>query len=175
MFLRGLRFTAVIATALGLSLGVAHTLELPVKMGYDAGLYLAVTSTLYRMYGSVGAIFQVGALLVVAVLCWRVRGDPGFRLTLAALLCLAASLVLWAAIVQPVNAEWGRVLRRDPSSAPAAYLRLRPRWEYGHVGAAAAWLAGFACLVLSVLGEIPRTPPRREPAPHDPPPERTGE
>ena len=54
-----------------------------------------------------------------------------------------------------MNAEWGRVLASDPSGAPAAYLRLRPRWEYGHVAAALAWLGGFACLVYSVLVEVP--------------------
>src|SRR4051812_10017544 len=103
MLLRLLRFAAVIVTALGLTLGVAHTLELPVKIHYDAQLYLTVTSTLYRMYGSVGAIFQMGALILVAVLCWQVRGRRGFGLTLAALVCLIVSLGLWVALVQPVN------------------------------------------------------------------------
>jgi hypothetical protein len=155
MSFRAVRFVALVLAALGLSLGVAHTLELAPKMAYDAELYTRVTSTLYRMYGSVGAVFQMGALIVVAVLCRLVRGRRGFRLTVAALVALAASLALWAALVQPVNAEWGRVLHADPSAAPAAYLRLRPRWEYGHVVAMVAWLAGFACLVLSVLVETP--------------------
>jgi hypothetical protein len=155
MFLQVFRFATVLVTALGLSLGVAHTLELPPKMAYDAELYTAVTSTLYRMYGSAGAVLQMGSLVAVAVLCWLVRGSRAFRPTVAALLALVLSLGLWAAIVQPVNAEWGRVLQSDPSAAPAAYLRLRPRWEYGHVAACVAWLAGFACLVLSLLVEIP--------------------
>jgi hypothetical protein len=155
MFLQVFRFATVLVTALGLSLGVAHTLELPPKMGYDAGLYTAVTSTLYRLYGSVGAVLQMGSLVAVAVLCWLVRGTRAFRPTLAALLAIVVSLAMWAAIVQPVNAEWGRVWRSDPSAAPAAYLRLRARWEYGRVVACLAWLAGFACLVLSLLVEIP--------------------
>ena len=155
MLLPTFRFAAVILTALGLSLGVAHTLELPVKMKYDAELYTAVTRTLYRMYGIAGALFQMGALLAVAVLCWLVRGRRGFRLSVAALLALIVSLGLWTALVQPVNAEWARVLQSDPSAAPASYLRLRARWEYGHVAACLAWLVGFACLVMSLLIEIP--------------------
>ena len=158
MFLQIHRFVAVTLTALGLTLGVAHTLELLPKMNYDGELYMRVTSTLYRMYGLVGSVLQVGALLSVAVVCWMVRGRRGFRLTVASRGALAASLGLWAALVQPVNAEWGRVLQSDSSSAPAAYLRLRSRWEYGHAIAAAAWLAGLMCLVLSLLVEIPHRP-----------------
>ena len=154
MFLRAFRFVTVILAALGLTMGVAHVLELSPRMNYDAELYLAVTSTLYRWYGIVGAIVQVGSVLAVAVLCVLVRGRRGFRLTAAALLALVVSLGLWAAIVQPVNAQWGEVLRADPSAAPATYLRLRVRWEYGHVAACAAWLVGFACLVFSLLVEI---------------------
>lgn len=155
MFLQVLRFTALIATALGLSLGVAHALELPPKMTYDAELYAAVTSTLYRMYAPAGALFQVGSLVVVALLCWHVRGRRAFRPTLAALLALAVSLGLWAAVVQPVNVEWARVLQSDPSAAAAAYAQLRSRWEYGHLAACVAWLVGFVCLTLSLLVEIP--------------------
>lgn len=39
---------------------------------------------------------------------------------------------------------------------PAGWLRVRPRWEYGHVAAFAAWLAGYGTLLLSVLAD--RTP-----------------
>jgi hypothetical protein len=139
-------------TALGLAMGAAHALELIPKMGYDADLYLAVTSTLYRLFGSVGAVIQVGAAVAVAALLWPLRRDkPAFHFTLAALVALLISLALWTALVMPVNTQWGGVLRSDPASAPAAYARLRPRWEYGRVAAFAAWLIGFACLALSVL------------------------
>jgi hypothetical protein len=36
-----------------------------------------------------------------------------------------------------------------------AYVELRSRWEYGHMVAFAAWLAGFSALVYSVVREIP--------------------
>jgi hypothetical protein len=156
MFLQAWRFLTLLLAALGLTMGAAHVLELPPKMGYDAQLYTAVTSTLYRLFGLVGSIFQVGSILTAVVLAWLVRGRRSFRLTLAGALALVASLGLWAALVQPVNAEWGHVFHADPGAAPAAYLRLRDRWEYGHVAAFAAWLTGFGCLVLSVLAEIPR-------------------
>jgi hypothetical protein len=150
---RLLRFFTLILAAIGLSMGVAHVLELPPRMKYDAELYTAVTSTLYRMYGIVGAIAQIGSVLSVGMLCWLLRGrGTTFRLTLAALLALIASIVLWATIVQPVNSEWARALA-DPSTAPAVYIRLRPRWEYGHIAACIAWFVGFALLAWSVLVE----------------------
>ena len=158
--LRTWRFVTLLLAALGLTLGAAHVLELPPKMAYDAEMYAAVTSTLYRLFGAIGGPVQVAAVVAAAVLTYLVRGRPTFRLTLAGTLGLALSIVLWALLVAPVNAEWGRVLASPGGgeSVPATYARLRPRWEYGHVMAFAAWLAGFCLLLLSVIAE---TPPSR--------------
>lgn len=68
---------------------------------------------------------------------------------------LALSLGLWSALVAPVNAEWGEAVRTAPGSASVAYRELRPRWEYGHVAAFAAWFAGFSVLLYSVVREVP--------------------
>lgn len=66
------------------------------------------------------------------------------------------SLVLWATLVQPVNVAWGEALRSGPEAAQAEYMRLRGRWEYGHVAAFLAWLVGLCLLIRSVLVETPR-------------------
>lgn len=155
--LRTLRLLALLFAALGLGPGLAHVLELPPKMRYDAQTYATVTGTLYRLFGSVGAAIQVGALLLAAGLTLRLRRGrrPGFWLTLAGTLGLALSLVLWALLVYPVNAEWAGVIATSPDQVPRAYERLRPRWEYGHAAAFAAWLAGFVLLLLSVVRETP--------------------
>ncbi len=159
MTLQVWRFICVLLAALGLTMGGAHVLELTPRMHYDAQLYTAVTSTLYRYYGIVGGVIQVSALASAAVLAWLVKDRPSFRLTLAGALCLAAALGVWAWLVQPVNAEWGRALLGNAASAPEAYLRLRDRWEFGHAAAFTAWLLGFLCLLLSVLSEIRRQRP----------------
>lgn len=151
------RFLTLLLSALGLTLGAAHALELPPKMGYDAQLYAAVTSSLYQLFGSVGAVVQVGSILSAAILTVLVRRRPAFRLTLLGTLCLAVSLVLWTILVAPVNAEWLQVMQTAPHAVPEAYVRLRPRWEYGHLAAFAAWLAGYALLLLSVLTTARRT------------------
>jgi hypothetical protein len=156
--LRTWRFITLLLAALGLTLGAAHVLELPVKMQYDAELYAAVTSTLYRLFGSVGAVIQIGAVLAAAMLTFLVRRRSTFRTTLFGTLALVLSLALWGALVAPVNAEWRRVIESAPESVPAAYVRLRPRWEYGHVAAFAAWLIGFSLLLISVLGDASAQP-----------------
>jgi len=146
-----LRFVTLLLAALGLAPGAAHLMEMPVKLAYSPELYAAVTSTLYALFGSVGALFQVGALVSAIVLVYVERKSARSRLSMWGALALAASLVIWAATVAPVNAEWANVLRDAPASAPDAYARLRPRWEYGHAAAFAAWLIGYCLLLLSVL------------------------
>ena len=139
-------------------MGTAHVLELVPKMGYDAETYAAVTSTLYRFFGIVGAPIQVAAAIAAAVLAVMVR-SPAFLATLFGAICLTLSIVLWGAFVAPVNAEWSRSMETAPESVPAAYLRLRERWEYGHVIAFAGWLGGFCFLLASVIAEIPSDRP----------------
>ena len=141
---------------LGLILGGAHVLEMAPKMAYEPALYAAVTSTLYRLFGSVGAVIQISSVVVAAILTWLVRRQAAFRLTLFGCLGLVLSLILWGALVAPVNAEWLDVMQTAPDSVPEAYARLRERWEYGHVAAFAAWFAGYALLVLALVRDAGR-------------------
>jgi hypothetical protein len=138
-----------------MTMGAAHVLELPPKMQYDAAMYAAVNSTLYRLYGIVGGAIQVAAIIAAIVLTVFVRGRPAFWLTLLGAFGLVCSLGLWFALVQPVNATWLQVLQTTPESAPEAYMRGRNRWEYGHVVAFIAWLSGVSLLECSVLVETP--------------------
>jgi hypothetical protein len=149
-----LRFATLLLAALGLSLGAAHALELGPKMAWGARTYATVTSTLYRNFGLVGGPVQVLAALAAIALAIALRGRRSFRLTAAGAALLVVSLVLWAALVQPVNSEWARVLAAgDDEAVVAAYSSLRERWEYGHVAAFVAWLAGFAALSWSAVAD----------------------
>lgn len=159
--LRIWRFTTLLLAAIGMIMGGAHVLELPPRMQYDPELYATVTRTLYFYFGLIGSVIQVGTILAAAVLSFLVRGRPTFRLTLLGTLGLVLSLALWFMFVAPVNAEWLRVIESDPTSVPAAYERLRPRWEYGHVAAFSAWFLGFCLLLLSVVKETPADRNRR--------------
>jgi hypothetical protein len=143
---RVLRFFSLLLVALGLAPGAAHLLEMPVKLGYAPELYFAVTSTLYALFGSVGAIVQVGALVITGVLAFVSRGLPATRLVVAAAVLLGLSLTAWGALVAPVNAQWGDAIKSGSQALPAIYAELRLRWEYGHAVAFALWFAGYCCL-----------------------------
>jgi hypothetical protein len=144
-------FAAILLAALGLVMGGAHLLELPVRAGYDAEFYMQVTSTLYHYFALVGGPVQVAALGLAAMLAWKNRGRPGRQHALAGATLLATSLVAWALMVQPVNNAWGAATAADPHTAVQAYDALRTRWEAGHVVAFTAWLAGFVVLLTGGL------------------------
>jgi hypothetical protein len=151
-----LRFPTLLLAALGLAPGAAHVLELPIKMQYPPDLYASVTSTLYALFGSVGAVIQVAAVLFAFLNAYLVRGTATFRMALSGALGLGLSLVLWGALVAPVNSAWADALNTTPQSVASIYAQLRPRWEYGHVAAFVAWLAGYCLLQLSVLRDARR-------------------
>jgi hypothetical protein len=143
-----LHFAAALTlTALGLAPGAAHLMELPVKLGYPANLYAAVTSTLYLWYGIAGGTVQIVAALTVASLAVRARHTGTGRLIAASAVALFASLLLWGAIVAPVNSAWASIAGAGPDVFVATYAQLRLRWEFGHVAAFVAWLAGWLGLV----------------------------
>jgi hypothetical protein len=65
----------------------AHVLELPQKLRYDAEMYAAVNTTLYRAFAIVGGVYQVGSI----ILATRPRARSDLRLTLAGAILLAAA------------------------------------------------------------------------------------
>jgi hypothetical protein len=146
--------------ALALTMESAHVLELPQKMQYDAVLYAAVNGTLYRYFAIVGGTYQVTSIIAAGVLVLLVRRRRRvFRWTLGGALLLLLAFTVWVTVVAPVNAEVAATLRAAPDAVPALWLRLRPRWEYGHVAGFALQAAGLGALVASVLLETPAEPP----------------
>jgi len=51
----------------------AHVLELPQKMQYDAHLYSAVNTTMYRYFATVGGFYSIGSIIAAGVLAFLVR------------------------------------------------------------------------------------------------------
>jgi hypothetical protein len=161
MFLRVWRFVTLTLAALTLTMTSAHVLELPQKMQYDAQMYSAVNTTLYRYFAIVGGFYTLSSIVAAAVLAFLVRGrGPTFRWTLAGALCLLLAFGTWLALVAPVNSAVAEALRSAPESVPALWMQLRGRWEYGHATGFAITLAGVALLLVSVLVETPNGPRR---------------
>jgi hypothetical protein len=129
---------------------------LPQKLAYDPAMYSAVNGSLYRYFAIVGGFYQVGSIVVAAVLVILVRRrKPSFEWTLGGAVCLLSAFALWVAVVQPVNAEIADALRSAPSSVPELWMQLRARWEYGHAAGFVVQLLGLAALIASVVVETP--------------------
>jgi hypothetical protein len=135
----------------------AHVLELPQKLQYDAQMYSAVNTTLYRYFAFVGGVYQIGSIVAAAILTVLVRKRrPSFGWMLVGTLCLMSAFSIWLTVVAPVNSEVAEALRLMPDTVPAVWTRLREQWEYGHAAGFVVQLLGYSALVLSVLVETPK-------------------
>jgi hypothetical protein len=155
-FLRAWRFIALMLASLSLSLSVAHLLELPQRMQFDQQLWVEVTvvENLYRLFGSVGAVFEIGALVAAIGLAFWVRKRGAvFYLALAGAVFLGLALAGWLVFVAPMNAEFATWLTEP---VPADWTRYRDQWEYAHAAIALIKTLGLSCLVVSVLLDAPR-------------------
>jgi len=139
-----------------LSLSMTHLLELPQRMQFDQQLWVRVTvvENVYKLFGSVGAVFEVTAILTAIVLAFLVRKHGStFYWTLGGAILLVLAFVSWIMFVLPMNAEfaqWGT------NPIPADWTRYRDQWEYAHAVNALIKIVGLSLLVISVLVETPK-------------------
>jgi hypothetical protein len=154
--LRIWRFIALVLTALSMGLSFAHLLELPPKMLFDGQLWVTITTKdLYYLFGSVGAVIEVGSIVTAIVLAFLMR-DRGlvFAFTLGGAILLALALALWFVFIAPVNAQ---LAKWTSTSFPSDWMRYRDRWEYAHAINAIIKLVAFGLLICSILVETPST------------------
>lgn len=154
MQLRVWRFAVLLLAALSMGMSFCHALELPAKMQWDGPLYVAVQNEppgLYVMFGTVGAVVEVGSVIAAAGLSYLARRrKPAFRLSLVGAGLLLLALISWALFVAPMNAvmsDW------TPSTVPADWTRWRDQWELAHAANFVLKLAAFSALIASVLAE----------------------
>ncbi len=143
--LKALQFVAILLTAISMSAGWAHLLELPNKMTLSRDDYLVVQQ-IYRGWAWLG-IAVIGSLFSAIALAFvqRGRGAP-CRYAIGAALCIAASLVVFFTVTFPVNQATQNWL-----VVPENWQALRWRWEYSHAANAALYFLALALLVLSAL------------------------
>ncbi|MGH7824442.1 MAG: anthrone oxygenase family protein [Candidatus Binatia bacterium] len=127
-------------------------------MAYEAELYSAVNTTLYRYFAIVGGFYTIASIIAAFVLAYLVRKHrPSFLWTLAGACCLLLAFVSWLVLVAPVNAEVAEAMTSAPDSVPAVWMRLRDRWEYGHATGFVITLAGLSLLLISILVDTPKS------------------
>ena len=146
-------FVTLVLAALALGAPLAHALEMPVRRTYDPGLYVMVTHTLYFHFATVGAAFEVGAVVAAAVLAALIWRDSRTRAlargwVLAGAASLAVAHVIWWLLIMPVNLEFATW---TPQAVPADWMRLRDQWEFTHTARAGLFLLGFCGLLAAVF------------------------
>nr|WP_256388851.1 DUF1772 domain-containing protein [Calothrix sp. 336/3] len=139
-----------------LSLSMTHLLELPQRMQFDQQLWVRVTvfENVYKLFGSVGAAFEITAILTAIVLVFLVRKcGSTFYWTLIGAIFLVLAFVSWIMFVAPMNAEFAKWLTNP---IPADWRQYRDQWEYAHAINALIKIIGLSLLVISVLVETPK-------------------
>jgi Domain of unknown function (DUF1772) len=157
VFVKMWRFFTIMLTALSMGMSFCHLLELPPRVFYfDAQLWITVTTKgLYYLFGTVGAVIEVGSVISAIVLVFLVRKRGlAFRFTLGGAILVILALVLWFVFIAPVNAE---LAKWTATSFPSDWTRYRNQWEYTHATNAIIKIIGMSLLLLSVLVEPPQT------------------
>jgi hypothetical protein len=132
-------FVALLATAL------AHVLELPNKIDLPREQYFIVQG-IYRGWWQIAFVLAVQAVSLIAVLVMSRGQTLVFRLTLLAVLSLAAAQAVFWTWTQPANA-----VTENWTVAPHNWEVLRLQWELSHLAGAIFQLIAFGCLVAAVL------------------------
>ena len=157
IFIKTWQFITLMLAAFSLSLSMTHLLELPQRMQFDRQLWVKVTvvENVYKLFGTVGAVFEITAILTAIVLAFLVR-DRGltFYWTMGGAILLVLAFVSWIVFVAPMNAEFAKWLTNP---IPADWTRYRDQWEYAHAINAVIKIMGLSSLAISVLVEIPKT------------------
>lgn len=142
------QFLALLFTALALAPAIAHTLELPNKIGLDRDAYFTVQQ-IYRGWALLGVVVA-GALLSTLALTVLVRRDRrAFGWALLATLCVAGTQVVFWTATAPTNAA-----TRNWTHVPANWEALRLQWEYSHATSAVLNLLALICVIASVLAML---------------------
>ena len=108
----------ITAMFIGLSTAPAlcHLMEMPAKMAYEGSLWLTLLQTLYQTFGTIGAFFEVGAVVKSVMLTFLVRKrQPAFGWTLLGILCVVTAHAIFWIWIAPVERHDGAVDAGNPA------------------------------------------------------------
>src|SRR2546423_14716396 len=108
MLLKIMQFVTVVLVALAMIPAVAHALELPGKLRLDKDIYFAVQRIYYPGFTFAGISEPVAFLSILILLFVGPRETLGFWLTLAALVGLMGTQIIYWVFVHPINKVWLR-------------------------------------------------------------------
>jgi hypothetical protein len=147
--LKSVQFLAVIVTALALVPAGAHLFELANKIGLAQEQYFLVQQ-IYRGWALFGIVLFGALAALVALTIMLRRERPALWFALAALVCMAATLVIFFVWIYPAN-----VATNNWTVVPANWSDLRTQWEYAHAVNAVVTFIALCAVVLAVLAGRP--------------------
>ena len=158
-----LQVATVVLIAIAMALSLAHALELPGKMRLGRDTYLAVQQIYYPGFTIGGGAEPLGILALLVLLSLTPSASARFWWTLAAVLLLVTSHLIYWFVTHPVNNFWIKDV--DISGlgatffalfAPAAgegsadWSKLRDIWEYSHVARAVFAMLSLISLTMAL-------------------------
>jgi len=151
MALKLFRAATVLLVAMLSGLALAHVLELPAKMQYDATLNITLQKSLYAQWGPprFGGVLEPSAIAASGLLAFFLRKSKrALWLSSGALLALVLAFpVVFFWLVAPANAGF---LAATLPTIPPDWTDLRANWETGHAIRFVLQLAALSLLVLSL-------------------------
>jgi ABC-type Fe3+-siderophore transport system permease subunit len=145
MLRKTVRFFSAMLTALILGAGLAHLYSLPNKISLSREEYAAVQQ-IYTGWAWLGVVLVAAIVCTLAAAVMLRRRPKALVLTLIALGCISASLVVFFQYTYPANQQTG-----NWTILPANWQDLRAQWEYSHAVNAGLYLCALSALTLSML------------------------
>jgi hypothetical protein len=147
MLLDSVRLLVIVSVALCLVPAGAHFFELANKMSLSPDEYMTVQK-IYAGWSFFG-IAIVTALVLTSTHTFIVRDNrPAFLLSLAAVLCLAVTQVIFWMFTYPINAA-----SNNWTTMPANFEVARRQWEYSHAVNAVLTFVALVTITLSVFAD----------------------
>ena len=152
MKLKIARFLTIMFVSLSMAPAIAHLLEMSPKMAYNGPFWLKISQTLYgRGFGTVGAFFEVGAVVTSIILVVMVRHHkPAFTWSILCAICMLAIHVSFWIWIAPVNIK---IAAMTPETLITDWTQLRYQWEITHAARAYLHIVAIAAISISILVE----------------------
>jgi hypothetical protein len=150
----------LLLAAVGMTMSLAHALELPGKMRLPRETYLAVQPIYYPGFTIGGAVGEIGAMIALVALAFATSGAPQM-LTWVALAAFAAAHAVFWLVTQPMNKFWLSEQKLEGASkaffetgasrkSDVDWRQARTQWEYSHVARSVLHIVGVGCLAAAI-------------------------
>lgn len=134
----------------GIELGVSysHMMQWVGKAQLSLTAFIAVQTILIKYKVGLGVV-EIGSFVLLFLMLYLSHPkSPQFRLTLAAMVFLIVAFLVWAVLIEPINAA---IDTWTSSSHPADWTQYRERWHLLHLVRLLLLTAGMASLAGSTL------------------------